>query len=140
MAGSSKNAQPIRVVLVTSAATKDELAGCGDFTGHLAASPLVAVIVRLGESRPFDAGRVAQNMMIAAHAGGVASCPSVSSTMPAHAGSSACPVTPSWRWRSRSATRSPAPLLVGAIGASTLRSSSGVTAGRAREGCDAAGV
>ena len=75
MAGSSKNAQPIRVVLVTSAATKDELAGCGDFTGHLAASPLIAVIVRLGESRPFDAGRVAQNMMIAAHAGGVASCP-----------------------------------------------------------------
>lgn len=75
MAGSSKNAQPIRLVLVTDQPTKDQLAGCGDFTEHLPRSPLVAVVVRLGDSRPFDAGRVAQNMMVAARAEGVASCP-----------------------------------------------------------------
>ena len=75
IAGSSKNAQPIRIVLITNPALKEQLAGCGDFTDHLPRSPLVALVVRLGDSRPFDAGRVAQNMMIAARAEGVASCP-----------------------------------------------------------------
>jgi nitroreductase len=75
MAGSSKNAQPIRLVLVTDPEIKQRLAGCGDFTQHLPQSPMVAVVVRLGDSRPFDAGRVAQNMMVAARAEGVASCP-----------------------------------------------------------------
>jgi nitroreductase len=75
MAGSSKNAQPIRLVVLTEEAEKRAIAGCGDFTEHLPGSPLVIVIVRLGESRAFDAGRVGQNMMIAAQALGIASCP-----------------------------------------------------------------
>lgn len=75
MAGSSKNAQPIRLVVVRDDARKRALAGCGDFTTHLPESPLVITIVRFEGSRPFDAGRAAQNMMLVAHALGVASCP-----------------------------------------------------------------
>ena len=75
MAGSSKNEQPIRVIVITSQAQKDALAECGDFTTHLPAGPLVIVVVRVEGSRPFDAGRAAQNMMVAANALGIASCP-----------------------------------------------------------------
>ena len=75
MAGSSKDAQPIRLILLTGQAERDAIANCGDFAEHLPSSPLVAVVVRLGDSRPFDAGRVAQNMMVAAQAEGIASCP-----------------------------------------------------------------
>ena len=75
MAGSSRNAQPIRLVIVRDPAHRTALAACGDFTTHQAASPLVIVIVRFTGSRPFDAGRTAQNMMLTAHALGVASCP-----------------------------------------------------------------
>jgi len=35
----------------------------------------VIVVVRVEGSRPFDAGRTAQNMMVAANALGIASCP-----------------------------------------------------------------
>lgn len=75
MAGSSKNAQPIRLILIEDGQRKAALAKCGDFTAHLTSTPLVIVIVRFGDSRPFDAGRTAQNMMVAANAEGVASCP-----------------------------------------------------------------
>jgi len=75
MAGSSKNEQPIRLLVLQSQEQKDVLAACGDFTTHLPASPLVVVVVRIEGSRPFDAGRAAQNMMIAANALGIASCP-----------------------------------------------------------------
>jgi nitroreductase len=75
MAGSSKNAQPIRLILIENDQRKAELARCGDFAAHFTSTPLVVVVVRFGESRPFDAGRSAQNMMVAAHAEGVASCP-----------------------------------------------------------------
>lgn len=75
MAGSSKDEQPIRLLILTEQADKDAIAACGDFAEHLPASPLVAIVVRLGDSRPFDAGRVAQNMMVVAQADGIASCP-----------------------------------------------------------------
>lgn len=75
MAGSSKNAQPIRLVVVRDQGQKEALAKCGDFTTHLPSSPLVVVVVRVEGSRPFDAGRTAQNMMVAANALGIASCP-----------------------------------------------------------------
>jgi nitroreductase len=75
MAGSSKNEQPIRLLVVRGAEQKQALAACGDFTTHLPSSPLVIVVVRTEGSRAFDAGRAAQNMMIAAHAMGIASCP-----------------------------------------------------------------
>lgn len=75
MAGSSKNEQPIRLLLLTEQSDRTAIAGCGDFTDHLLRSPLVVVVVRTEGSRPFDAGRVAQNMMVAANADGIASCP-----------------------------------------------------------------
>jgi nitroreductase len=75
MAGSSKNEQPIRLILIEDEGRKTALARCGDFTSHLPSTPLIVVVVRFGDSRPFDAGRTAQNMMIAANAEGVASCP-----------------------------------------------------------------
>lgn len=75
MAGSSKDEQPIRLLLLTEQADREAIATCGDFAEHLPGSPLVVIVVRLGDSRPFDAGRVAQNMMVAAQADGIASCP-----------------------------------------------------------------
>ncbi len=75
MAGSSKNEQSVRAIVIRDAAGKAALAGCGDFTTHMPSSPLVIVLVRFEGSRPFDAGRAAQNMMVAAHAEGIASCP-----------------------------------------------------------------
>lgn len=75
MAGSSKNEQPIRLIVIEDDERKTELARCGDFTAHLSSTPLVVLVVRFGDSRPFDAGRTAQNMMVAANAEGVASCP-----------------------------------------------------------------
>jgi nitroreductase len=75
MAGSSRNAQPIRLVVLRDPQRRAALARCGDYTAHLPASPLVIAITRVEGSRPFDAGRTAQNMMLAAWAHGVGSCP-----------------------------------------------------------------
>ena len=59
------------------------LARCGDFTAHLLAAPVVVAVVLLPagnqydpvRAMQFDAGRAAQNMMLAAWAEGVSSCP-----------------------------------------------------------------
>lgn len=75
MAGSSKNEQPIRLVVLRDAERRAALAGCGDFTIPLTTAPLVILAVRAKGSRPFDAGRTAQNIMVAANAEGLASCP-----------------------------------------------------------------
>jgi nitroreductase len=83
MAGSAKHAQPCRFIILREPARKVELAACGDYTAHLIAAPVIVAIVTLpdaGQWEPvratsFDAGRAAQNMMLAAWAEGVASCP-----------------------------------------------------------------
>jgi nitroreductase len=83
MAGSAKHVQPCRFVLLTDPAHKRELAACGDFTTHLLTAPLLVAIVLLPpqgqhdahRAVAFDAGRAAQNMMLAAWAEGIASCP-----------------------------------------------------------------
>lgn len=83
MAGSAKGAEPCRFILLRDPARKQELAACGDYTEHLPSAPVLVAIVTLPESgqwdpvraTSFDAGRAAQNMMLAAWAGGVASCP-----------------------------------------------------------------
>jgi nitroreductase len=75
MAGSSKNEQPVRAIVVRDAEQKTALAACGNFTTHLPSSPLVIVLVRAEGSRPFDAGRAGQNMMVAAQSWGITSCP-----------------------------------------------------------------
>ena len=75
MAGSSKNEQPVRSIVLKDPALKSGIADCADYGLHVPESPIVIVLVRAPGSRPFDAGRVAQNMMLAAKARGIDSCP-----------------------------------------------------------------
>jgi nitroreductase len=86
MAGSAKAAEPVRLVLVRDQAQKERLAECGNFTPHIPTCAVAVVFVLVPEAGvvgapfaifrgPFDAGRAAQNLMLAAWAEGVASCP-----------------------------------------------------------------
>jgi nitroreductase len=75
MAGSSKNSQPARFVVLRSRERIEELAACGDFAMHLPSAPVVVAVVLTPGGGPFDAGRAAQNMMLAAWAEGITSCP-----------------------------------------------------------------
>ncbi len=76
MAGSSKNTQPCRFVIIDDQRVKEEFAACGDFATWIPQAPLVVAIAVIGGTRAeFDAGRAAQNMMVAAWAEDVGSCP-----------------------------------------------------------------
>jgi nitroreductase len=72
LTGSSKNRQRWEFVLVAGAA-RDRLAEAVYAPDNVRSAALVVAIV--GEAGAFDVGRCAQNMMVAAWAGGVASCP-----------------------------------------------------------------
>lgn len=75
MAGSAKNRQPVRFVVVSDRSRKEQLARCGDFSAWIPEAAVnIAVVMPEGE-REFDAGRAAQNLMVAANAEGLASCP-----------------------------------------------------------------
>jgi nitroreductase len=76
MAGSAKNSQLNRLVVVTDPADRARLAEAGTYADWLARAPLaVAIVVPTEGNRPFDIGRMAQNMMVTAHALGLGSCP-----------------------------------------------------------------
>jgi nitroreductase len=75
MAGSSKNAQPNRFVVVRDADRIAKLAALSPLGRWVGTAPVVVVIVQEGRPHSFDAGRAAQNMMVAAFADGVGSCP-----------------------------------------------------------------
>lgn len=77
MAGSSKNVQPCRFIVIDDQRVKEEIAKCGDFAGWIPSAPLlIAVAVSAKSTRgEYDAGRATQNMMLAAWAEGVTSCP-----------------------------------------------------------------
>lgn len=76
MAGSAKNKQLTRMVLVTADDTRRALASCGDFTDWIPSAPAIVVfVIPKDGGRPFDIGRMAQNLMVAANAEGLASCP-----------------------------------------------------------------
>jgi len=76
MAGSAKNLEVNRLIVVTDQAVQDALADAGDFSSWIGTSAaIVGFASPASELRDFDIGRQAQNMMIAAHADGVASCP-----------------------------------------------------------------
>lgn len=78
MAGSAKNQQPVRLVVVTDHDAKVGLKACGDFATWIDGAPIVIVgCVELGTSLRlmFDLGRHLQNLMVAAHAEGLATCP-----------------------------------------------------------------
>jgi nitroreductase len=74
MTGSSKNREPNRLIVLRERATLDALAGMGRWARWLADAAAVIVIVQT-ERHEFDAGRCAQNMMIAAWNDGIGSCP-----------------------------------------------------------------
>lgn len=73
--GSSINSQPWTLVVVRDEGRRKGLSECGHFATHLATAPLVVVFVNSPGRGDFDIGRVAQNMMLAADAIGVGSCP-----------------------------------------------------------------
>jgi len=73
--GSSKNRQNWSVVVVRERAQVERLATCGDFTKPLLAAPVALALVEEPETYEFDTGRMAQNIMLAADALGMATCP-----------------------------------------------------------------
>jgi nitroreductase len=75
MAGSAKNMQPCRFVVLTDIANKRALAACGSYSAWIPQAPVNIAIVVPSDGRDFDAGRTAQNMMVACTALGLASCP-----------------------------------------------------------------
>ena len=75
MAGSSSNSQPLRFIVLRDGPNKERLGPAGRGTAALLKAPLGIVIVRKQDSRDFDVGRAAQNMMLAAWAQGIYSCP-----------------------------------------------------------------
>ncbi len=74
MTPSSKNAEPNRFVVVRDAAGKQALADLSPLARWLAKAAVIVVFVQTQE-HPFDAGRCAQNMMLAAYNDGIGSCP-----------------------------------------------------------------
>jgi nitroreductase len=73
--GSSKNTQSWAFLVFTDRAQLDRLAECGSFTDPIRNATAAIVLVQEPQGYEFDIGRAAQNIMIAAKAIGVASCP-----------------------------------------------------------------
>ena len=73
--GSSKNRQNWSFIVVDDPIQRERLAGAGDFTAPIAAAPATICLVQEPEGYEFDTGRVAQNIMLAADALGLATCP-----------------------------------------------------------------
>jgi len=74
-AGSAKNIQPWKFIVIKDRITLGRLAQCGRYASHLSEAAFAVVIV--SEPAPiaeFDSGRAAQNMMLAAWSLGVGSC------------------------------------------------------------------
>lgn len=75
MAGSAKNRQPVRFVVLRDRENMDALAKCGDFSQPLGVATAAIAICLAPDESEFDAGRAGQNIMIAAWNEGLASCP-----------------------------------------------------------------
>ncbi len=73
--GSAKNLQYWSFVVVTDPAQKEAMVACGDFMTPVANAPMAIALMRDPGGYDFDTGRLAQNMMLAASAVGVGSCP-----------------------------------------------------------------
>ena len=74
MTGSSKNVEPNRLVVVRERTRLEALAATSPFGRWIARAAAVVVIAQTREHQ-FDAGRCAQNMMLAAWSDGIGSCP-----------------------------------------------------------------
>ena len=74
MTGSSKNREPNRFVVVRDRGRVAAIAALGPQARWVAGAAVVIVLVQT-ERHEFDAGRCAQNMMVAAWGEGIGSCP-----------------------------------------------------------------
>jgi nitroreductase len=72
--GSAKNTQPWQFVVVREREMLKALSTCGTYAGHLAGAALGIVLATPPGYALFDAGRLTQNMMLAAWVDGVGSC------------------------------------------------------------------
>ena len=73
--GSSKNVQGWVLVVIEDPAGRERLAAAGNFTDPVRNCAAAVALVKTSEGNDFDIGRVAQNLMLAAAARGVGSCP-----------------------------------------------------------------
>src|SRR6267143_6418720 len=73
--GSAKNSQPWRFIVLLDREHRHDLARAMMAPRNLDRCAVAIAVVLLNERLRFDAGRVAQNMMVAAWALGVGSCP-----------------------------------------------------------------
>jgi nitroreductase len=74
-AGSSKNTQPWRFVVLKDRQHRHDLSNAIMAPRNLDRCAVAIAVVLLNDRLRFDAGRVAQNMMVAAWALGIGSCP-----------------------------------------------------------------
>ena len=73
--GSSKNRQNWSFIVVDDPDQKDLLCEAGDFTTPIRNAPAAICLVQESDGYEFDTGRLAQNIMLAADAVGLATCP-----------------------------------------------------------------
>jgi len=74
--GSASNKQPWEILLISERDTLRALASVEGYAGHLARAPLGIVLIMAGEraeQETYDEGRLAERIMLAAHAHGVGS-------------------------------------------------------------------
>ena len=74
MAGTSRNSQHARIIVLNDRPALEALVPAGRGTAPMLKSPFSVAIVS-STANSFDVGRIAQNMMVAAWADGVISCP-----------------------------------------------------------------
>ena len=112
--GSARNRQPWRVAVVRDGARRAELARLGAYAGHLEGAPVVLLLAvdtaAGGADAEFDAGRLAQTLMLAAAALGLGTCP-VTFFPDANVvrATSIAGLAPPWRVRNGIALGRPAP-------------------------------
>ena len=73
--GSAKNSQNWSFIVVADPAQKAQLCAAGDFMTPVQNAPMAICLVQELEGYEFDTGRLAQNIMLAADAIGLATCP-----------------------------------------------------------------
>lgn len=73
--GSSKNRQNWSFIVVDDPQQKERLSEAGDFMTPVQNAPTAICLVQEHEGYEFDTGRLAQNIMLAADAIGLATCP-----------------------------------------------------------------
>src|ERR671910_3758784 len=74
--GSASNKQPWEILIIRERDTLRSLSSVEGYAGHLAGAPLGIVLVMAGdraEQETYDEGRLAERIMLAAHAHGVGS-------------------------------------------------------------------